>query len=189
MYRPYIVQVARGSNKHGLSEARLEVFDLATEIEPMVRLCTDQDAMMKASKAAMSLCADRSSIGAIAVYVIGPKDDVGIHKIGISNNPIKRLEGLQIGNWHPLAIKSLLWIYGYNGALKAEQLALAAAAEMDVSLGGEWVEMDALEASALALKAARYERLPACDSSTLLHNLAARMEAAAKTMRGMQKAA
>lgn len=157
-----------------------EVLDLSGDLDQAVAACMDGAEIYKSANLTRILWNTEVRHAAQCVYVIGPVDPgIDIHKIGFGHSPSARLTAIQVGNWHRLEVKALLWVYG--GANKIEQTALRAAGEMDLRLGGEWVDMSARDATELALKAARYEKADVSDSAAYLRNLGSRAEAVAKT--------
>jgi hypothetical protein len=175
VYRRLNVGVHR-PNSMVVRRAQVEVFDLSGDLSPAVALCMAPEGIIKTSKVAEKLYEAKAYNMDNCIYVIGPDDDeIDAHKIGITCNPWVRLSSLQIGNWHRLRIKALIWATKAAGV--AEKLAHKAAGEMELMLNGEWVNMNAADATELALKAARYGKVNVCDGEAYLRNLGARTAA------------
>jgi hypothetical protein len=151
----------------------LKFLNLADGVdEQHVALCMEPQSLAAACDLAARIHRDKHYLDS-ACYVVGP-DDAEICKIGVAGHPIKRLDGLQCGNWHDLKIHGLCWFE--SGSVVAEQTALAAAKEMGISVRGEWVMAAPRDAVELVLKAARYKALKCADSGAWLNNWSTRVE-------------
>lgn len=79
-----------------------------------------------------------------AVYVFDVPDQ-GISKIGISNDPFKRLRQIRQNLWCEIEIVALLWALHHPSTL-IEGAALTEANRRGLKLRGEWVDMPACDA-------------------------------------------
>lgn len=144
--------------------------DLSSDdIASPIKQCMDRAAIVRASEIAQKAASAEADGWPRSVYVIGPADDVGFNKIGITRDPFYRLDALQTGNWHKLEIKALLWTMV---ATTLEAAALNLATEIGARSIGEWVELDAIGATGLALMAARIHRIRVMSSDAYLDGLA-----------------
>ena len=169
----------RGAGRGPMVQVKVLALD-GVDLSAHVASCMDTAAILDAGRFAQSCGLDRLENMPSCVYVIGPSEIPGINKIGISNNPISRLCGLQIGNWNRLAIKALIWTNDGPGEL--ENLSHKAALEMGVSINGEWVALDDRGATELVLKAARFSKTHVADSALHMENMVTR----ASALRGLR---
>lgn len=105
-----------------------------------------------------------------AVYVI-TNEDKTMSKIGVAKHPLRRLSGLQSGNWQRLYIAGLCWVL--DGAVYGvENLALRVAKRMEKRLKGEWMEAPPQDAAfILASTALSIPSVKVADSGMWLRNL------------------
>lgn len=169
----------RHSNK---AQADVMALDLKADIEAQKALILDKSENFRAAELADRIKSPNQA-AFTAFYLVSPDEDFGVVKIGIADNPKVRLCGLQVGNWHKLEIRALLWFN--SAAADVERTALRAAKEMGIRLRGEWLACSIDEAALLMLKAARYEGYPCYDSKVWIENWASRLDAVAE-MRGIK---
>lgn len=173
------VQVHRSSNRRPHA-ALVEFLDLSADLARAASACKEPEGLTKAGKLAFKLYEAKTHFQDTCVYVIGPSDPgIEISKIGVTVNPFGRLAQLQIGNWHRLELKGIMWVLGK--ATTVERNAHLAAKEMDVWLSGEWMALPGDDAVELALKAARYSKAWVADSNAFLRNMGARVAAVGRT--------
>lgn len=174
LHKQLTIRLKRGG--HGKPfPAQVKALDLSGDLARASKLLLNDSANFRAMELAARLAVKGSLVSAL--YMIGP-DDHEVVKIGYAANPRLRLCELQIGNWHQLSVRGLLWFDG--GAGKVEQLVHRAAAEMDIALRGEWIEASISEAAELVLKAARYVNARCYDSDIWLKNWSSRVDALAE---------
>jgi hypothetical protein len=79
------------------------------------------------------------------IYVI-TTDAMWPCKIGISQNPIKRLNALQIAHWRPLQISGYFYLPNMHEAKKLETATHRRVKGLGKNLSGEWFDMRVPEA-------------------------------------------
>lgn len=84
-----------------------------------------------------------------AVYVIGPRSRA-VSKIGIADNPLRRLQDIQTGCWIKLRLWRYWWTLGRPMAIRIEGHILQQFNERRVS--GEWIKIapDALSEAVIS---------------------------------------
>lgn len=177
----YVARTIRVTRPHKLKSypAEVDFLDLSGDLVGARVACADFEALTKAARLAYKLYEAKTHYQDTCIYIIGPSDPgVDIHKIGLTVNPYGRLSQLQIGNWHRLEVKGLIW--PYNKAVTIERNAHLAAKEMGIWLSGEWLALGVDDAIELALKAARYSKVMVADSDAYLRNMGARVAAVGK---------
>jgi hypothetical protein len=107
-----------------------------------------------------------------AVYVIGVVDKP-ISKIGISYDPVGRLQGLQNSHYEELYLHAVVFCPTRKSG-SIEQASLQSALESEKRLRGEWVDMPPEEALKLVLETARDNKWPVCDGATWFENMVIR---------------
>lgn len=162
--------------------APVEALNLKSDLKDLSALILDEAANFRAMELASKLAAS-SGTPFGAVYLIAA-EDMGIVKVGVATDPRFRLCTLQIGNWHQLFVKGLLWVD--SGAGGIERLVHRAAKEMDISIRGEWIEASVEQAAELVLKAARYDKARCYDSAAWIKNWSSRVDALAES-KGIRK--
>jgi hypothetical protein len=106
--------------------------------------------------------------GGGCVYIVHAKDDPGYCKVGIAENPVNRLVGLQIGNRHTLSIASLFWIVRGNRHW-LETLTHRVAKATNKHLHGEWLTVPPQEAALIVGEVAhRTDEVRVADSALWL---------------------
>jgi hypothetical protein len=135
------VVVERSIRVDGLAhDARVhaEYFDpKKCEPEDIAESCVRLGEIAAAAKA-RHLCSPPAP--EITIYLAGPKAG-GPTKIGVAQNPIRRLEMLQVGCWTELMFYGLFWFIE-GSAFGVEALAHRIASKMGKRMYGEWVDMD-----------------------------------------------
>ncbi len=174
LHKRTTIQLKRGRFGETYS-AEVLALDLSGGLSPALASILNDSANAKALALANTLKSEPGhSFG--AVYMIGPEDSgLDVVKVGIADDPRKRLCELQVGNWNKLEVKGLLWFDSGPGGV--ERLVHKAAAEMGIGLRGEWLATSIGEAAMLVLKAARYSGRVCYDSDIWLKNWANRLEA------------
>lgn len=112
-------------------------------------------------------CAWRSGAPALdgtrkAVYVISA-DDRPYSKIGITDDPVSRLDGLQTSNWDKLHLRYVLWVWGPS-ARQVEKMSHRRAFEQGVECRREWVLLEPNAAMALVIDCAKELQVEATDA-------------------------
>lgn len=185
LYRTHRVSrmmTLRGGSTSCYSDER--VFDFLqpeVDLAAMASACREPEAIARACGITSATNTDGKNKAECAVYVFGVEGEQ-VSKIGISHCPIQRLAGLQACHWAGLYLHAVLWS-PTRKAETIEQTALQAADEMGVRLRGEWVGMLPDEAFETVLKAARYARVPVCDSAAWLSNYRLRLDSMAANYR------
>lgn len=80
------------------------------------------------------------------IYAISPADNGWPTKIGISQNPVKRLDGLQTACWKRLEIREYRYAANFKEAKEIEQKVHADLSADGKSLHGEWFDIKAEKA-------------------------------------------
>jgi hypothetical protein len=99
------------------------------------------------------------------VYVI-TTDSLYPCKIGLSQNPVKRLASLQTAHWRPIQISGYRWCESQADALKVEQEAHRILEANGKELLGEWFDIrveaavEAMEFAALTVGVALNNHVP-----------------------------
>lgn len=171
-HKPVRIRVSRNNLSQSFY-AEVMALNLGGNISGVVPLILDDAANFRAMELAASF--GRNS-ACIAVYLIAP-DDLDVVKVGIAADPRLRLSALQVGNWNKLSVRGLLWFDGSAGDV--ERLVHQAAAEMNISVRGEWIGAPIAEAAELVLKAARYSKRKCYDSDIWIKNWSSRVGALA----------
>lgn len=174
-HRPVRIRLKRGRFGDPFY-ASVSALNLSGNLSPAVKLVTDDAANFRAMELAGKL-KDSPGSPFSAVYLIAP-DDMDVVKIGHATDPKMRLSLLQVGNWHQLSVKGLLWVDSGPGLI--EGLAHQAAIEMGIRIRGEWFEASIEEAAELVLKAARYGKKTCYDSDIWVKNWSSRVDALAE---------
>lgn len=151
-----------------------KVFDLSGDLRFFAELCKDDCGLADAIGMLTALADgnDRTSGFEKAVYVIAVGDDP-ISKIGISANPLKRVEDLQGAHYRELRLHAVIFCPGRK-AMTIEQDVLARAASDGSRLMGEWIAEAPDNVLAAAIESARRNKLDICDALTWRDNMIAR---------------
>lgn len=82
-------------------------------------------------------------IGVHCVYAVAPKCGSPT-KIGVAADMVKRMSGLQTGNWEELVVQFLLWAPGKEATIRIESEIHLQLKERHIS--GEWFDLHVSEA-------------------------------------------
>lgn len=142
-------------------------FDLSVESDGFEAACRDRQHIANAIGMMSAIGEDGG--GEKALYLIQAGDDP-IVKVGVSNNPVQRLEALQSAHYRELS----LWGVVFTTNRKAtflEQRILEAASGMGLRLLGEWVNMAPSQVFSVLLDQSRQHRIPICNAKIWLDNM------------------
>lgn len=143
-------------------------------IDDAMALCTNQDAIKKASELMSKVRVSDKDLNLHAVYAM--ESPCGKYcKVGITMDPTKRLKQFQTSHWGVLKFYCLAWS-SLKSCEKIERLVLKAGAEMGISENGEWLSTDGHEATELIIKAARYAGAEIADSTAMVSNFNIRVK-------------
>lgn len=111
-----------------------------------------------------------TSVNDAAVYVLEPESGVAA-KLGVSTDPISRLNQLQGGSHEQLKIRSLFWM-PEKQAFGVEGVVLRVVAKMGRRLKGEWCDLSAPDlACTVACVIKSNEAVQVSDSEMQLRNI------------------
>lgn len=170
---------ARSASSRRKYHSEENCFKLGQDLSGFADLCREPESIAKACGFTSQMREEEIG-GRHGLYVVGV-DGIPVSKIGVSRCPVLRRDCLQQNHWADLSLHAVLWCC-VKKAETIEGTALKAAEEMGVRLNGEWVAMEPSEALELLLKAARYTKLPVCDSATWMANWNVRTRALAAAL-------
>jgi hypothetical protein len=151
--------------------------EIVVEVERLNLKLIEEDALVKA-------CGDRTENRKASIERIGTKSlsqqlDHALYvienasktasKIGVTHNPIKRMEGLQCGSHEQLSYRYLFWL-PKRAAFGLEGFALRVCVKLGKRLAGEWINFKSEDAAALIAVLAGESGLPLANSGLFLRN-------------------
>lgn len=151
-------------------------FDWDGDLSPQVAACRNREDMEKICGFMLAAYGNEKATYDCAVYVV-EAIGFGFCKIGMSHQPLGRINALRVGHFADLRFAGMVWTRDHKAAEKIEGLALRACKEMNIHARGEWVMSTATEALEIVLKAARYAGASVCDSGMALSNITDRASA------------
>lgn len=121
-------------------DIRVEHFDLAkVDAQTMARMCGDPEGLRKAMMVRRKIPNEIMILTKEAAIYIAKSQD--FTKVGISNNPLRRLKALQTANPRGLTLAALFWIV--DGEPTTFEKAVHARAKRDgIKMIGEWLDCD-----------------------------------------------
>lgn len=147
-------------------------FDLSRPIDEFIPILRDENVNSMAFGMLRAVGENGTKGNEKAVYIIGV-GDAHVSKIGISYDPIGRMNNLQGAHYADLHIHAVVFCPTRKSG-SIEQVALERATEQGKRLRGEWVAMSPDDALRLVLETARDNNWPVCDGQTWFTNIAAR---------------
>lgn len=166
----------RVGESHGCSiyEKTGQAFDLSGDFSVAMEACRSAEKLADAigMLTALAGAKDRTAGFEKAVYVIQVADDP-ICKIGVSANPLKRVEDLQGSHYRELFLYAVVFCPTRH-AVAIEQAALARASEAGDRLMGEWVSMTPEDTLRMIFEVARDDNRAICDGRIWFDNMVQR---------------
>ena len=141
--------------------------------ERVLNICGNKKSMLNAMTMSNALIGNFPEILSACVYVIGA-DLLNATKIGVSQNPAKRILELQTASPYRLEPHYLFWM-PVTQCYGIEKLAHRVASKMDLALSGEWVKGRAEVAGMIVASVITEANVQVCSSGMYVENVKSMM--------------
>lgn len=142
--------------------------------QEVAHLCSDSKSNRKAAMVCSLAYTEVKGLDAV-VYVATTASRKA-SKVGLSNNPYKRMEQLQVGSHEQLSFTHLFWL-PRACAKGLERFTLRVAGRLGARLSGEWVDLQADELATMIATLAVEGNMPLATSEMFTRNMAATLSA------------
>lgn len=137
--------------------------------ERLLNICGNKKSMLSAMTLSNSLVSSFSEHLSACVYIIGA-DELNASKVGVSQNPAKRISELQTASPYKLMPHYLFWM-PLPHCFGIEKLSHRVASKLDLALKGEWMKGRPEAAGMVVASVITEANVRVCSSGMHLRNM------------------